>query len=151
MCSSDLIASTDIVTTFRRSGYFNTFASSPVQAAAGLAVLDEIEGRNLLESVAETGAYLLAGVNALAVGCAAITDVRGCGLFLAIEWARDGEPDPVGAAEIAERLKDGGVLIANAGALDNLLKIRPPLVFAREHADQFLSVFAAVLDSWDGG
>ena len=30
---------------------------------------------------------------------------------------------------------------SNAGALGNVLKIRPPLVFRKEHADEFLSAF----------
>lgn len=41
------VASKDLVDTFRRrSRYFNTFASSPLQAAAGSAVLDVIESED---------------------------------------------------------------------------------------------------------
>ena len=42
---------------------------------------------------------------------------------------------------VVNRLKEKGFLMSNAGALFNVLKIRPPLVFRREHADLFLAAF----------
>ena len=54
-----VVASTEIVNAFREGKrYFNTFSSTPLQAAAGSAVLDVIESENLRESVAEVGAYM---------------------------------------------------------------------------------------------
>ena len=41
--------------------------------------------------------------------------------------------DVEGVRDVVERLKDKGFLTSNAGHLNNVLKIRPPLVFAREH------------------
>ena len=47
-------ASKDLVDTFRAgTGYFNTFSSSPLQAAVGMAVLDEIERLDLLRNAAD--------------------------------------------------------------------------------------------------
>ncbi len=45
-------------------------------------------------------------------------------------------------SRVANALKDRGFLVSNAGAYDNLVKIRPPLVFERRHADLFLEAFA---------
>ena len=42
---------------------------------------------------------------------------------------------------MVNRLKDKGFLTSNAGALFNVVKLRPPLVFDREHADLFLTAF----------
>jgi 4-aminobutyrate aminotransferase-like enzyme len=36
-------------------------------------------------------------------------------------------------------------LLSNAGALKNVLKVRPPLVFEQQHADQFLAAFTEIL------
>ena len=80
--------------------------------------------------------------------CEAMADVRGDGLFTAIEWVSDRAtriPDPEGADVIVNALKDRGILMSRAGAGANILKLRPPLVFEREHADHFLTVFEAVL------
>lgn len=138
-----VVARPDLVDTFRkRSGYFNTFAASPLQAAAGAAVLDVIESENLEERVASVGAYLR---DSLAkVECEAIGDVRGEGLFIGLDWVSDRKtkaPDPVGSKRVVNRLKYKGFLTHSAGSLFNVVKLRPPLVFDREHADLFLTAF----------
>ena len=66
-----------------------------------------------------------------------MAEIRGHGLFIGLEWVSDHDtktPDRDGATAFVNRLKDKGFLIGSAGALGNVLKIRPPLVFAREHA-----------------
>ncbi len=43
------------------------------------------------------------------------------------------------------RLKEKGFLISTAGEFKNVLKIRPPLVFTKEHADLFLEAFTETI------
>ena len=58
-------ASRALIETFRATTrYFNTFASSPLQAAVGMAVLDVIEQRDLRGNVATVGAALKAALDA---------------------------------------------------------------------------------------
>ena len=141
-----VVASKELVDNYRKhSHYFNTFASSPLQAAVGMAVLEAIESEGLRESVAEVGAYMRRELELLQAECEPMADVRGYGLFMALEWVEDREartPDREGAVRVANQMKDKGFLIGNAGALGNVLKIRPPLVFQRSHADSFLTAFA---------
>jgi 4-aminobutyrate aminotransferase-like enzyme len=138
-------ASRDLVETFRaHARYFNTFASSPLQAAVGMAVLDEIEDRQLLGNAAGVGGFLLEGLAARKGAWAGLGDVRGVGLFLGVEIVLPGgekTPDPAAARRIAGRLKDRGFLTSNAGAFANVVKIRPPLVFSRGDAEAFLAAF----------
>ena len=138
-------AKRDLVETFRRrTGYFNTFASSPLQAAAGSAVLDVIENENLRDNVQTVGAFVREELVKLQGACEAMGDVRGHGLFAGIEWVTDREskkPDRAGAVRIVNAMKDKGFLIGNAGAFGNVVKIRPPLVFSRQDAAAFLSAF----------
>ena len=142
-------ASRGLVETFRRgTGYFNTFASSPLQAAAGNAVLDVIEQEGLCANAASVGAILRQGLEALQGQCEAAGDVRGHGLFLGVEWVFDRqskEPHREGAVAVANALKERGFLLGNAGAYGNVVKIRPPLVFSREDAAAFLAAFEDVL------
>jgi 4-aminobutyrate aminotransferase-like enzyme len=56
------------------------------------------------------------------------------------------EPDVQRARDFANRLKDRGFLTSNAGAIGNILKIRPPLVFSQADADSFLAAFDATLE-----
>ncbi len=144
-----VVARGELVAAFRkRTRYFNTFASSPLQAAVGMAVLDVIERENLLESVARVGEYLRGELRKLQGRFEPIADVRGHGLFTGLEWVTNGAektPDRKGAGVLANRLKDRGFLLASAGVMGNVLKLRPPLVFEREHADLFLSAFEETL------
>jgi len=143
---SGVVASHELVTAFRSAHhYFNTYAASPIQAAAGNAVIDEIVDRDLRSSVVAAGTRLLEGLTACSDP--RIGDVRGRGLFLAVEWVVPGttEPDPTGAHAMVEELKRRGMLVGTDGPHASVIKIRPPLVFGVEHADLFLDAFAAAL------
>jgi 4-aminobutyrate aminotransferase-like enzyme len=125
----------------RRSGYFNTFGGNPVSAAVGLAVLDVIEEERILQGVHATGEFLRQGLQALADRYEPIGDVRGKGLFFGVELVRDRatrEPAPREAARVREHLRENGVLLGTSGPCNNVLKIRPPLVFGRQHAELLL-------------
>ena len=138
-------ASSEMVDEFRRNKrYFNTFAASPLQAAAGMAVIDVIENEGLASAVDRTGIYLRGELRKLQASCERMADVRGHGLFIGMEWVQDLEskrPDADGASTVVNRLREKGFLIGSAGPLGNILKIRPPLVFKQEHADLFLTAF----------
>ena len=141
---SAMAASHEMVTKFReRHRYFNTFASSPLQAAAGSAVIDEIVERGLVRQVAEVGTRLKAALIELQSQHPQMGDVRGTGLFIGIDWVEPGtnNPDVVGAQRMVESLKSRFVLLGKAGQHGNVLKIRPPLVFEDEHAELFLEAF----------
>ena len=148
---SGVAASNEIITTFRRKHrYFNTFASSPVQAAAGMAVIDEITDRGLVAQVAEVGGWLAQQLRHLQPSHARIGDVRNHGLFIGIDWVHPGttDPDVAGAAAMVEALKARAMLMGKAGEHGNVLKIRPPLVFTQADAALFLDAFTeAVADA----
>jgi 4-aminobutyrate aminotransferase-like enzyme len=143
-------ASRSLVETFRaKTRYFNTFASSPLQAAVGMAVLDEIEERGLKENAKAVGAPLKAALIQRKGAWEAIGDVRGVGLFVGVEMVKDGAaraPDAPLAIAMANRLKDKGFLTSNAGAYNNIVKTRPPLVFSAEDAEAFLEAFDETVD-----
>lgn len=132
------------------SGYFNTFGGNPVAAAAGLAVLETIEAEQLQENARDTGAYLLAELGAVAQRFACVGDVRGKGLYIGVELVRDRKsktPDRDTATRVVDMLRDRNVLVGIAGPYGNVLKIRPPLVFAREHADILVKALSDSLAS----
>jgi len=143
-------ASRSLVETFRgKTRYFNTFASSPLQAAVGMAVLDEIEVKGLKANAAAVGAPLHAALTQRKGTWEAIGDVRGEGLFIGVELVKAGDgraPDAPLAIAMANRLKDKGFLTSNAGAYANVVKIRPPLVFSQGDAEAFLEAFDQTVD-----
>lgn len=147
-------ASREHVAQFRQeTDYFNTFASTPLQAAAGMAVLDEIERLELVTQADNTGRRLLRELQERSRHIPIIGDVRGCGLFIGIEIVRDPvakTPFPELARTLSNRFRDHGCLLGNAGAFDNVLKIRPPLVFSDTDADAFLSAFDTCIGAAHG-
>jgi 4-aminobutyrate aminotransferase-like enzyme len=144
-----VVARGDLVEAFGEWGmYFNTFAGNPVSCAVGMAVLDVLEQENLLENAVNTGAYIAGGLRALQDKHEIIGDVRDKGLFFAAELVED-RAGKQPAAEQAGRLVNAmcarGVLISRIGAHDNVLKMRPPMPFGREHADILLQNLDACL------
>ena len=77
-----------------------------------------------------------------------IGDVRGAGLFMGVELVTDREartPATGLAAEVINRMRDHAVLMSRDGPDENVLKIKPPLVFRPPHADELIDTLARVL------
>ncbi len=128
--------------------YFNTFGGNPVSAAIGLAVLDVIADEGLQEHARVTGDRLLSGLRELQERHAAIGDVRGAGLFVGFELVRDREtrgPDAELASELVNRAAMRGVLLSTDGPNYNVIKIKPPMVFAHADANRLVETVDAVL------
>lgn len=118
--------------------YFNTFGGNPVSCAAALAVLDVIEEEGLMEHAREVGDYVQHGLRELQMKHELIGDVRGRGLFFGAELVRDRstlEPAATEARQLINAMRDRGILISTIGPHNNILKMRPPMPFAKEHAD----------------
>jgi 4-aminobutyrate aminotransferase-like enzyme/Ser/Thr protein kinase RdoA (MazF antagonist) len=122
----------------RQTSFFSTFGGNNVSSAAGLAVLDVIEEERLIDNATEVGAYLKQGLKALMPKHGLIGDVRGIGLVVGIELVldrRDLSPAKAETKRVLDLMRDEGVLIGKEGLHGNILKLRPPIVFRREHAD----------------
>lgn len=144
-----LVTTREIAASFNNGmEYFNTFGGNPVSCAAGLAVLDVIERDGLRQNAAEVGDYLVRRFKELQSRYEVIGDVRGMGLFLGIELVTDRKTKEPAAA-LARRVNDGararGVLIGTEGPHDNVLKMRPPMIFGRTDADHLVSVLEDTL------
>jgi 4-aminobutyrate aminotransferase-like enzyme len=128
--------------------YFNTFGGNPVSSAIGLAVLDVIDDEGLQEHARVVGERLLAGLREVATRHGPIGDVRGAGLFVGFELVRDRstrEPDAELATELVNRAVERGILLSTDGADHNVIKIKPPLVFAIADADRLVETVDAIL------
>jgi 4-aminobutyrate aminotransferase-like enzyme len=143
------VTRSDVAAAFaRQTRYFNTFGGNPVAAAAGLAVLDVVRTERLQQNALQLGRHLVAGLEKLGVRHERLGDVRGTGLFLAVELVDDRvsrKPATEYADRIVEALRDEGVLTNTIGRDENILKLRPPMVLCREDADMFLAILDRVL------
>lgn len=109
-------------------------------------MLEVIARENLQRNAADVGAYLAERLAALRAKHPIMTQVRGKGLFIAVELsAADRSPATAKAREVINALARSGVLVGLTGPASNILKIRPPLVFSKENSDMLVEKLDAVL------
>lgn len=133
-----------------RNMYFNTFGGNPVSAAVANAVLDVLEDEQLMANARRVGDYTRARLAELAQRHPIIGDVRGSGLFFAVDLVRDRDSKAPATAEtkrVVNAMRDRGVLLSRIGLHDNILKIRPPMPFSIENADLLVETLDRVLAS----
>ncbi len=128
--------------------YFNTFAGNPVSCAIGMEVLQIIEDEGLQENAQKVGQYLLSALSGLMDRHPLVGDVRGKGLYIGVELILDRASRAPAKEEtyaISDALLGRGVISYPTGQFDNVLKIKPPMVFDKSHADFFVEALDAVL------
>ena len=69
-----------------------------------------------------------------------LVEVRGRGLLVGVQMRQ-----PEVAARVVDTLRGAGILIGRTGPRNDVLKIRPPLVFGEEHVELVAEALAAAL------
>jgi len=115
---------------------FSTFGGNPVAARAALAVLDVIDDARLVDHAGRIGTLLRARIEPLGL------DVRGIGLLVGVQL-----DSPERADRIVNALRRDGVLVGRTGPREDVLKIRPPLVFAEEHVELLAAALERALQT----
>jgi 4-aminobutyrate aminotransferase len=113
----------------------STFGGNPVAIAAGMKTLEILE-RGVMKNAAELGAYLMDRLRELKDKHRSIVDVRGLGLMIGVEFARDAktlEPWPELRDKIVVECFNRGLVIQGAG--ESSIRFSPPLIIDREQAD----------------
>jgi len=137
-----VITSRELLNRFSKGiDLFSTFGGNPVACAAGMALLDEIERRDLVNKSTELGDYFRRRLHQLAAKQSLIGDVRGKGLMIGLEFVSDRETKTRAekqTMQLVELMKAQGVLVSVAGP-KNVLKIRPNFSWEREQVDLFVT------------
>ena len=118
---------------FQPGDHGSTFGGNPVTTAAGLAAIEVIESKKLLNKVKQQGAHLIQEL-ALIPG---VKEVRGAGLLLGIEL------ETLKASDIATAMRDAGVLVNAANA--TTVRIAPALIVTDAQINKFISIFRKVI------
>lgn len=127
--------------------YFNTFGGNPVSCAIASEVLKTVKTYKLQANALAVGDYLKTKLMELARTFPVLADIRGQGLFLGIELT-DKVLNPLAEQTLylANRMKDFGILMSVDGPDHNVLKIKPPIVFSRENADELICQLKMILN-----
>ena len=129
--------------------YFNTFGGNPVSCAIGMEVLNIIQQKGLQTHAETLGSYIKSELRKLQNDFPIIGDVRGEGLFLGFEMVRDPktlEPADKETAYLANRMSERGFLMSTDGPLHNVIKIKPPMVFTKDNANELLKNLNIILN-----
>ena len=124
--------------------YFATFGGNPVSCVTGSAVLRVVREQKLMENALTTGQYFLSRLKSMRKKHPELGDVRGKGLFVGVDLVENPETrEPWALAPtLSNAMKEKGVIITTDGPYNNVLKIKPPIVFD----DSCVDVFCAALD-----
>jgi 4-aminobutyrate aminotransferase-like enzyme len=145
------ITSSELMKAFRtETKYFNTFGGNPVSCAAALATLQVMQDEDLMLNANHVGAYAKSALGKLGEKHATISGARGRGLFFGaeiVEARERGKPSASLARRLVNALRVEGVLINVTGRYSNILKVRPPMPFSRDNADQLLQTLEHALNS----
>jgi 4-aminobutyrate aminotransferase-like enzyme len=117
---------------------FSTFGGNTVACAAGNAVLDVIERDELINHGVEVGDYLRDRLRQLGECQSLIGDVRGFGMLTGLEFVTDRvsrSPATKETLRLVELMREQRILVGEEGRDSNILKLRPPLVLGKKHAD----------------
>ncbi|MGE2691771.1 aspartate aminotransferase family protein [Mycolicibacterium pulveris] len=120
-----------------------TYGANAVACAAAVATLDVIAGEQLVQNAAERGVQLREALRTVADKYDAITDVRGLGLMIGVEF-RDGAGKPDGATAMAVQQEAArrGLLLLTCGAWGQVVRFIPALVVNAEQVDEAAGIWS---------
>ncbi len=113
-----------------------TFGGNPLTSAAAYAVLKYVIENDIPARAKRTGQYLMQTLNDLKTGHPFITEVRGLGLLVAIEFTDDIGQDVLNAC------LEKGLLVNRVKP--NAIRLIPPLIIGEKEIDQAVGILDSV-------
>ncbi|MDD3594604.1 MAG: ornithine--oxo-acid transaminase [Candidatus Gastranaerophilales bacterium] len=133
---SAVLADKDVLDIYKPGEHGSTFGGNPLAAAIAMAALDVVVEENLIEKSKELGEYFISKLKEIRSD--AIKEIRGRGLFIAIELNTLARP-------YCERLfKEYGILVKETH--ENIIRIAPPLVITKDEIDFAIKAFKEVFE-----
>ena len=130
-----MLATEEAAKAFVPGTHATTFGGGPLVSAVAVEVLRIISQPGFLETVRETGRYLVKRLNELKALYPQVTDVRGRGLIVALELDRPGQI-------FVQKCLERGVVINCTH--DTVLRFVPPLVAGRAEVDKLIEVLGQI-------
>lgn len=123
----------------------STFGGNPVAIVAALKTIEILQD-GVIDNAAQIGNYMMERLREMQSRHSAIVEVRGLGLMIGIEFAKDTETlEPWGDLrdKVVQKCFEQGLIVQGAG--ESTIRFSPPLIIDREQADFALSVFESAL------
>jgi len=137
-----VICRSELADAFASSGieYFNTYGGNSVACTIAEAVFDTIVNEKLQENCLIVGNYLTDKMKKLLEKYDWVGDVRGVGLFQGIEFIKSRknnnlEPHADLCKFVVDFLRYQRVIVSRDGPDENVIKVKPPMVFSKTDVD----------------
>lgn len=125
----------------RKGGLGGTYAGNPLGVAAALAVLDVMEAEKLPQRAQTLGERLKTFLQSLSAP--EITEIRGLGSMVAVEFGDDDSPNPEFAARVQKAAMARNLLLLTCGAHGNVIRFLYPLTIGDDTFEQALNILKA--------
>ena len=129
----------DRASVFVPGDHGSTFGGNVLACAASYATLRFIIDNDIAGNAKRVGSYFINGLEGLKQKFDFITDVRGCGLLVAMEFSSDI------AQSVLMACLDGGLLVNRLKP--NAVRFMPPLIIGNEEVDEALGILDRALSS----
>jgi 4-aminobutyrate aminotransferase len=128
-------------------GLGGTYAGNPLAVASAHAVLDVIEEENLVERAAVLGQKLKNRLNQLREVVPQISDVRGLGAMVAVEFVKPGtqQPDMEFTKQVQTRALEKGLILLTCGVYANVIRFLFPLTISDAVMDEALTILESAM------
>jgi acetylornithine aminotransferase len=121
---------------FQPGNHGTTFGGNPLAMRAGVETLRIMEEDNLLENAARVGAHLKATLARELGGLKGVVDIRGQGLMIGVELAKN-------CGVLTQRAAERGLLMSVTA--DTVIRLLPALIMTEAQADEVVAILAPLV------
>ncbi|WP_297516020.1 leucine/methionine racemase [Thermococcus sp.] len=149
---SAIVGRAEIMDSLPPLGHAFTLSGNPVASAAALAVIEEIEEKNLLQRAERLGNKAKERLERMKKRHELIGDVRGLGLMLGVDLVKDRETKERAydeAKKVVWRAYELGLIVAFLQG--NVLRIQPPLTIEEELLEEGLDRLEEAIEDVEEG
>ncbi|MFA9231921.1 MAG: aminotransferase class III-fold pyridoxal phosphate-dependent enzyme, partial [Microgenomates group bacterium] len=128
-------------------GLGGTYGGNPIGIAAANAVLDVIEDEQLCARANELGGRLKQRLEAIRSVTPEITDIRGPGFMVAIEFANptNHEPDAGFTTRVRVEAQKRGLILLTCGVYGNVVRFLAPITIPDAHFAEAMDILEAAV------
>jgi len=128
-----------------KGSHGGTYGGNPIGCAAALATIDVMTEPGFMDNVRARGSQLSDALSELKERYPVLRQVRGPGLMVAASFE-----DPARVPAVIEHcLREGRLILMNAGTFGNIIRWMPPLVVSAGEIDEAVAAFAGALKATD--
>lgn len=128
-------------------GLGGTYGGSPLGIAAAHAVLDVIEDEQLCDRANKFGSRLKQKLESIRSTTPEISDVRGTGMMVAVEFANPGDktPDAEFTGRVREEALKRKLILLTCGTYGNVVRFLAPLTIENKVFEEALTIIEAAI------